>query len=85
MSKFTFKSEYYSYDEIRDEPESVLTMEFCEVDLVKVLDHFEDFLRGSGFVFDGHLTIEEKDYEETNNANDGKSGTSNGKHAPRLC
>jgi hypothetical protein len=32
-------------------------VEFQAMTLPVVLSHFEDFLRGCGFVFDGHLTI----------------------------
>lgn len=39
-----------------------LTLEFDAVNLSEVLSRFEDFLRGSGFVFDGSIDIVE--YED---------------------
>jgi len=35
------------------------TVSFDEEQLDRVVDHMEDFLRGCGFVFDGHLVIDQ--------------------------
>lgn len=57
MSKFTITREY-------KEPLVKNTIEFEEVVLYRVLEHMEDFLRGCGFVFKGHLEIVEEKEEE---------------------
>ncbi len=56
MSKYTFISE--------DDPVSFgegiaakRTIEFNAVALVDVIQEFQMFLKGAGFVFDGHLDI----------------------------
>lgn len=52
MSKFTFIREDSSYV-----GNAKQTLEFSAVALDDVLAQFEDFLKGAGFVFDGHLEI----------------------------
>lgn len=39
------------------DPTETITMEIFSTSLPEVLGAFERFLRGSGFVFDGHLDI----------------------------
>jgi hypothetical protein len=41
------------------ESESKVTFEFEEVQIDSVVQHFEDFLRGCGFHFEGHLEFVE--------------------------
>jgi hypothetical protein len=41
-----------------------LETEFCSGGNMGILDRLETFLRGSGFNFDGHLTIVEEDDDE---------------------
>lgn len=51
--KFTFIKEPTN-DWIKDS-ESKVTFEFEEVQIDNVIAHFEDFLRGCGFHFEGYL------------------------------
>jgi len=39
--------------------QSRLVMEFDAVELPDIVSHFEDFVRGCGFILDGHLDITE--------------------------
>jgi hypothetical protein len=55
--KFTFIKEPTN-DWIKDS-ESKVTFEFEEVQIDNVIAHFEDFLRGCGFHFDGRLDFVE--------------------------
>ena len=52
MAKFTFINEESSYV-----GNCKTTTEFSAAHIDEVLTRFEDFLRGAGFVFDGHLEI----------------------------
>ena len=52
MAKFTFINEESSYV-----GNCKTTTEFSAVHIDEILARFEDFLRGAGFVFDGHLEI----------------------------
>ena len=52
MAKFTFINEESSYV-----GNCKTTTEFSAAHIDDVLRRFEDFLRGAGFVFDGHLEI----------------------------
>jgi len=52
MAKFTFINEESSYV-----GNCKTTTEFSAVNIDDILERFEDFLRGAGFVFDGHLEI----------------------------
>jgi hypothetical protein len=56
MSKYTFISE-------DDLTSSKLTLEFEALSLDELLPRFEDFLRGSGFVFDGYIGIVDEEPE----------------------
>jgi hypothetical protein len=39
-------------------------MEFESVDLAEIVSHFEDFLKGCGFVIEGHLDfVVENEYD----------------------
>lgn len=53
MPKFVFKCEQRDYHTL--ELESVNTTEFNKDSLYDVIENFELFLKGAGFVFDGHL------------------------------
>lgn len=57
MAKYTFTSE---------EPlnNSKITYEFEGVSLVDIVEHFEMFLKGSGFIFQGQLDFVEEDNTE---------------------
>lgn len=64
MSKFTFireESTYYN--------NAKSTAEFSAVTLEDVIQEFEQFLRGSGFVFDGRLDIVQEYYDTYTDAN----------------
>ena len=54
MSTFKFTQEYFDYEGV---PESTRTVEFKAEVLSDILEQFELFLRGCGFVFDGTLDI----------------------------
>lgn len=58
-TKYTFKQEYAGFTGFATSaPPSTITMEVNgELSLPQVLERFEEFLRGAGFYFDGHLDI----------------------------
>ncbi len=58
-TKYTFKQEYAGFTGYSaSAPPSTITMEVNgELSLPQVLERFEEFLRGAGFFFDGHLDI----------------------------
>ena len=56
--KFTFIKEPTN-DWIKDS-ESKVTFEFEEIQMVNIVQHFEEFLRGCGFHFDGQLDFVEE-------------------------
>jgi len=65
MSKYTFVKQPED-DNWLEEGDSTLTTEFNAVSLDRLLEEFELFLKGSGFVFDGHLEfVEHKSWTET--------------------
>jgi len=65
MSKYTFVKQPED-DNWMEEGNSKLTTEFNAVSLDRLLEEFELFLKGSGFVFDGHLEfVEHKSWTET--------------------
>jgi len=51
----------YKFVQISDISHSKLTLEFYAVSLDDVLDQFETFLRGSGYVLPGTLTFLQED------------------------
>ena len=51
------------------------TLEFDAEMLPDVIGNFELFLRGAGFVFDGHVDIQTSNYTETNTYNNHPQGT----------
>ncbi len=53
MSKYTFTCEYVDFTGKPDG--SKITLEVREDSLMNVVEAFERFLKGSGFIFDGHL------------------------------
>ena len=60
MSKFTFISERFDYDEDTGEQRNLVsktTREFHGHHLDSVLDEMTEFLRGAGYHFDGHLDV----------------------------
>ena len=61
MSKYTFTCEYE--DIFTSKPDGKITLEVTEDSLTNVVEAFERFLRGAGFVFDGHLDIVDDDLE----------------------
>jgi hypothetical protein len=63
MSKYTFTCEY---TDLSGQPDgSKITVEVQEVTLMNTIEAFERFLKGVGFVFDGHLAIvDEEEYPE---------------------
>lgn len=46
--------------ESSDQDEFKITMEFETINLIDIVENFENFLKGCGFIFDG-LEIVEKD------------------------
>ena len=62
MSKFTFIRES-DPDDWETESLSTISVTFSDYRLQRMLEEFENFLRASGFHFDGHLKIWEKDEE----------------------
>ena len=62
MSKFTFIREA-DPDDWETESLSTISVTFSDYRLDRMLEEFENFLRASGFHFDGHLEIWEKDEE----------------------
>lgn len=55
MSKYTFTCEYV---DMTGQPDgSKITLEVQEESLTNVVEAFERFLKGAGFVFDGYLDI----------------------------
>jgi hypothetical protein len=57
---FTFAKERSDYETYQ----ANFGMEFESVDLTEIVSHFEDFLRGCGFVFEGHLDFVEDEDEQ---------------------
>lgn len=57
MNKFTFKHEWKKEQEFYSSPTSSTTVEIEAEALEDVLQAFEQFLRGSGFYFEGTLDI----------------------------
>ena len=60
MSKFTFISEQFDYDEYTGEQRNLIsktTREFHGHTLEGLLDEMTAFLRGAGYHFDGHLDV----------------------------
>ena len=68
MSKYTFIKQPED-DNWLEEGDSKLTFEFNAVSLDHLLEEFELFLKGSGFVFDGRLDItqDENFFEDLSN------------------
>lgn len=58
-SKFTFKQEYTGFNSMTySSPPATITMEVTgDLSLSEVVEKFQDFLRGAGYVFDGHLEL----------------------------
>jgi hypothetical protein len=64
MEKFIFKCQKHAYDEFTGDMigvKSSITQEFSSEELDEVLEEFENFLRASGFKFDGRLEIVEEE------------------------
>ena len=60
MARYTFTCEHLDYDMFRGEENGVAskhTTEFSADTLETMLENFELFLRGSGFVFDGVIDV----------------------------
>ena len=60
MARYTFTCEHFDYDMFRGEENGVAskhTTEFSADELTTMLENFELFLRGSGFVFDGVIDV----------------------------
>ena len=74
MARYTFTCEHLDYDMFRGEENGVAskhTTQFRADTLETMLENFELFLRGSGFVFDGVIDVvkpedENFDFTETN-------------------
>ena len=67
MARYTFICEHLEYDMFRGEENGVAskhTTEFRADDLTTMLENFELFLRGAGFVFDGVIDVVNPDAEE---------------------
>jgi hypothetical protein len=60
MARYTFTCEHFDYDMFRGEENGVAskhTTQFRADELTTMLENFELFLRGSGFVFDGVIDV----------------------------
>jgi hypothetical protein len=57
MFTFTHTSDYSG------QPTVQINLTSDAVSLPDILGNFEDFLRGCGFVFDGHITIVDEEFE----------------------
>lgn len=59
--KITFKCEHFNYNDYTGEVKGtnkIVTHELLnDVSLTEVLEGFEEFLRGSGFTFDGYIDV----------------------------
>lgn len=68
MARYTFTCEHFDYNNFTgDELDNVAskhTTEFRADDLTTMLENFELFLRGAGFVFDGVIDVVNPDAEE---------------------
>jgi hypothetical protein len=70
MSKYTFIKEA-NKDDWLEEGDSKITIEFNAIDLERILQEFESFLRGAGFTLNGHLDIvQEMEWSETHGHED---------------
>jgi hypothetical protein len=65
MSKFTFIKEPEP-DNWIEEGDSTITVTFSAITLETIVSEFEYFLKGSGFVFDGHLDFVENVVSDNN-------------------
>jgi hypothetical protein len=67
MARYTFTCEHFDYNNFTgDELDNVAskhTTEFRADDLTTMLENFELFLRGAGFVFDGVIDVVNPDAE----------------------
>lgn len=74
MSKYTFTCEY---TDLSGQPDgSKITLEVQEVALMNVIEAFERFLKGAGFMFDGYLDIvNEDEYPKETYEEDGDEET----------
>lgn len=66
-TKYTFKQEYKpDFNPYGTSVPSTVTMEIDgDVNLTQLLERFEEFLKGSGFHFDGHLDFVFDDCNDT--------------------
>lgn len=67
MDKFVLKHKWECGDETRLENSTEFESDclYDEIPYTGILTRIEEFLRGSGFSFDGHLVImEEEEYEK---------------------
>lgn len=76
MSKYTFTCEY---TDISGQPDgSKITIEVQEDTLMSVVEAFERFLKGAGFIFDGYLQIvDEEEYPAGTYQEDEEETTTN--------
>ena len=76
MSKYTFTCEY---TDISGRPDgSKITIEVQEDTLMSVVEAFERFLKGAGFIFDGYLQIvDEEEYPAGTYQEDEEETTTN--------
>lgn len=69
MSKFTFIKEP-DPDNWMEEGDSTLTVNFSKITLEDIVSEFENFLRGSGFHFEGRLDFVSDDVFDNPNEDD---------------
>jgi hypothetical protein len=64
-TKYTFKQEFTpEFNPYNSANASTISMELHgDLNLTQILERFEEFLRGSGFYFDGHLDFVHDDTE----------------------
>jgi hypothetical protein len=62
-TKFTFKQEYPGFSGMNySSPPATVSVEVSgDLSVQQLLEKFEDFLRGAGYVFNGHIVIEEEE------------------------
>ena len=66
MARYTFTCEHFDYNDWTGEETGVISKtvtEFRADEMITMLENFESFLRGAGFVFDGHIDVVEPEPE----------------------
>jgi len=75
-TKYTFKQEYSGFTGFSEAvPPTTITMEVNgELSLPQIVERFEEFLRGAGFHFNGHLDfVNDDDVDDSKDQDDDNS------------